>query len=59
MELEDFDLKVCDEGMLIQLLYFWILSNVLLFIWNTQRLGCWILSPKKGEKYSVGPNRYS
>jgi hypothetical protein len=49
---------------LIQILFFWTLSNVLFisktpsrFYLKTQRFADWILSPSSGKTYSVGPNR--
>jgi hypothetical protein len=36
--------KVCDDGILIQLSSFWILSVVLVFLFKTQRFRDWILS---------------
>jgi hypothetical protein len=59
------DLKVYNDGTLVQILCFWILSIVLslsknigLFILK-KRFGNWILSPSSGKTYSVGPNRWS
>jgi hypothetical protein len=55
--------KICfrniyDNGLLIQLLFFWTLS-IVLFLFKTQRFGDWILSPSSGGTYSVAPNRQS
>jgi hypothetical protein len=41
-------LKVCDDGTVIQLLSFWTNPSSC-FLFKTQRLGDWILSPSSGE----------
>jgi hypothetical protein len=43
-----YDLKICDDGTLIQILCFWTLS-IALFLFKTQRFGDWILSPSSGK----------
>jgi hypothetical protein len=53
---ETIDLKVCDNGILIQLLCFWTLC-IILFLFKTQRFVDWILSLSSGGTYLVGPNR--
>jgi hypothetical protein len=60
------NLKVCDDGTLIQILCFWTLSIVLFFFktpscfyLKTQHFGDWILSQSSDKTYSVGPNRQS
>jgi hypothetical protein len=56
----NYDLKVCDDGTLVQILCFWTLSIVLKTLFSLyykiQRLGDWILSPSSGKTYSVGPS---
>jgi hypothetical protein len=42
------DVKVRNDGVLIQLLCFWTLS-IVLFLFKTQRFGDWILSPSSGK----------
>jgi hypothetical protein len=56
-----YDLKVCDDGTLVQILHFWTLSIVLslsklsfCLSFKTQRFGDWILSPSSGKTYLVG-----
>jgi uncharacterized membrane protein YoaT (DUF817 family) len=39
----------------VQILCFWTLS-IILFLFKTQRLGDWLLSPSSGKTYSFGPN---
>jgi hypothetical protein len=58
------DLKVCDNGTLVQILRFWTLSIVLslsktpsCLYFKTQRFGDWILSPSLVKTYSVGSNQ--
>jgi hypothetical protein len=41
-------LKACDDGILIKLSWFWILSIVLFVIENMQRFGDWNLFPSSG-----------
>jgi hypothetical protein len=60
----NYDLKICNDGTLVEILCFWTLS-IALFLskspfsshFKTQRFGDWILSPSSGKTYSVGPNR--
>jgi hypothetical protein len=56
--------KICEDGALIQVLYFWTSPFVQFlsktpscFYLKTQCFGDWILSPSSGKTYSVGPNR--
>jgi hypothetical protein len=60
----EFDLKVSDDGELVQLLRLWTLSIFSSFskmlsclYFKTQRFGDWIRSPSSGKTYSVGSNR--
>jgi hypothetical protein len=60
------DLKVCDDGTLLQVLRVWTLSIFLSLTKNssclfskTQRFADWILSPSSRKTYSVGSNRQS
>jgi hypothetical protein len=61
----EYDLKVCDDGTLVQTLSFVhyqssSLSETPSFLFfKTQRFGDWILSPSSGKTYSVGFNRQS
>jgi hypothetical protein len=43
------DLNVCDDGILLQVLSFWILSIVLSIFQKTKLFGDWILSPSSGK----------
>jgi hypothetical protein len=51
-----FDLKVCDDGKLVQLLCSYRrlskMSSCLYF--KTKRFGDWIVSPSSGKTYSLG-----
>jgi hypothetical protein len=59
-----YDLKVCDDGTLVQILCFWISSIILVLsktpsclYFKTQHFRDWIRSPSSGKTYSVGPNQ--